>query len=254
VASYVTVADIDAYFQHMALRWSRNSLRTSARMLRAWLAYCETRRTVRPGLAEAIVSPRVYRHEGLPLGPTWQEVQGMLAQSVGSDCSELRDHAILLLLAVYGLRSGEVRRLRIDDINWLAERIHVVRSKSGQHETLPLEPGVGNAIARYLRHGRPHSESRVVFLTLFAPPRPLSAGALYHAVKRQLNDDSCPHQGRGPHGLRHACARHLLEAGGSFKQAGDHLGHRSPSATRIYAKVNLNALRRVVFEDLGGLA
>ena len=250
----LTPTDIDGYFADRAKHWSRNSLHTSAKMLRAWLTYCEGRGLVRRGLAAAILLPRIYRQEGLPLGPTWEQVGHMLDQTAGDAPAQLRDHALLLLLSVYALRSGEVRRLALDDIDWRQERIRVVRSKSGREEKLPLEARTGNAIARYLRHGRPHSESRVVFLTLFAPPRPLSAGALYHAVKRQLNDDSCPHQGRGPHGLRHACARHLLEAGGSFKQAGDHLGHRSPSATRIYAKVNLNALRRVVFEDLGGLA
>jgi site-specific recombinase XerD len=62
-----------------------------------------------------------------------------------------------------------------------------------------------------------------------------------------------PAKGYGPHGLRHACARHLLEAGHSFKEVGDHLGHRSPRSTSIYAKANLEALRRVAFEHLGGL-
>jgi site-specific recombinase XerD len=54
--------------------------------------------------------------------------------------------------------------------------------------------------------------------------------------------------------LRHACARHLVESGRSFKEVGDHLGHRSPDATRIYAKVDLTSLRRVAFDELGGLA
>ena len=250
----LTPADIDGYFEDRAQHWNRNSLCTSAKMLRAWFTHCEGRGWVRRGLAAAILLPRIYRQEGLPLGPTWEQVGHMLDKTAGDDPAQLRDHALLLLLSVYALRSGEVRRLSLDDIDWRQEHIRVVRSKSGREETLPLEARTGNAIARYLRHGRPHSESRVVFLTLFAPPRPLSAGALYHVVKRHLNNDSCPHKGRGPHGLRHACARHLLEAGGSFKKAGDHLGHRSPSATRICAKVDLNSLRRVALEDLGGLA
>ncbi|NJN00456.1 MAG: tyrosine-type recombinase/integrase [Aquincola sp.] len=60
--------------------------------------------------------------------------------------------------------------------------------------------------------------------------------------------------GRGPHGLRHACARHLIESGRSFKEVGDHLGHRSPDATRLYAKVDLASLRRVALSDLGWLS
>ena len=250
----VSAVDVDAYFQLVAQRWSRSSLHTSARMLRTWFAYCETQHWVQPGLAQAILLPRIYRHEGLPLGPTWETVGRVLAETAGDDPASLRDHAIVLLLSVYGLRSGEVRGLQLNDLDWSCDRIRVFRSKSGRQETLPLEPRVGNAIARYLRHGRPKSGSRAVFLRLRAPYRPLSTAGLYGVVERRLRKVSPPNKGRGPHGLRHACARHLIESGRSFKQVGDHLGHRSPEATRIYAKVNLTSLRRVALDDLGGLA
>ncbi len=248
-----TAVDIDAFFQHMATRWSRNSLRISAKMLRAWFGYCERRGWTRPGIAGAILSPRVYRHEELPLGPTWDAIGRALADTNGDDAASLRDHALILLLSVYGLRSGAVRRLRLDDIDWAHDRFRFVRSKSRRTEAAPLESGVGNAIARYLRHGRPETDSRVVFLTLRAPHRPLSASGLYNVVRSRLAKQGLPRKGRGPHGLRHACARHLVESGRSFKEVGDHLGHRSPDATRIYAKVDLTSLRKVAFDDLGGL-
>ena len=250
----VTAADVDGYFVLMAERWSRSSLQACAKMLRAWFAYCEVRGCVRHGLADAILLPRLYRHAGLPLGPSWEEVGRLLAATAGGDPPALRDHAILLLLSVYGLRSGEVRRLRLDDLDWSRERLHVVRSKSGRQQTFPLERGVGNAIVRYLQHGRPGSDSRILFLTQRAPHRPLSAGALYTVVAHRLPKGLPLRTGRGPHALRHACAQHLLDAGRSMKEIGDHLGHRSPDATRLYAKVDLTSLRRVALEDLGGLA
>jgi integrase/recombinase XerD len=255
----VALADVDptrtdAYFQHMAQRWSRASLKTAAKVLRAWLAYCERRRWATPGLTAAVLLPRVYRQEGLPLGPTWSDVGRMLDETAGDEPGQLRDQAILRLLSVYGLRSGEVRRLTLEDLDWRREQIRVVRSKSARQETLPLEPTVGNAIARYLRHGRPDSQSRIVFLTMRAPHRPISMSGLHSIVRRRLPTPESPRKGRGPHGLRHACARHLVETGRSFKEVGDHLGHRSPDATRIYAKVDLASLRRVAFDDLGGLA
>jgi site-specific recombinase XerD len=249
----VESADVDRFFQHMAQQWSRASLRTSAKMLRSWFAYCEGRGWVRRGLAAAVLLPRIYREEGLPLGPTWDEIACMLAMTAGDAPVQIRDHAILRLLSVYGLRSGEVRRLKLDDVDWRRERIQIVRSKTSRVQTLPLEPGVGNAIAHYLRHARPKSASRIVFLTVRAPHRPLSAGGLYDVVHRHLPESASPRKGRGPHGLRHACARHLVESGRSFKEVGDHLGHRSPDATRIYAKVDLTSLRRVALDDLGGL-
>ncbi|MCP3880479.1 MAG: tyrosine-type recombinase/integrase [Sulfitobacter sp.] len=245
--------DVDAFFEHMSQRWGRNSLCASAKMLRSWFGYCETRGWVRTRLSEAILLPRIYSHAGLPLGPTWDAVGRMLAETNGDDPASIRDHAIILLLSVYGLRSGEVRRLCLDDIDWSHDRIRFIRSKSRRKESAPLEPRVGNAIARYLRYSRPKTNSRVVFLTLLAPYRPLSTGGLYGVVERHLSKNGLPKKGRGPHGLRHACARHLLESGRSFKEVGDHLGHRSPDATRFYAKVDLVSLRKVALDDLGGL-
>jgi len=244
---------VDAYFRHLALSWSRVSLRSAAVALRAWLRHCEAMGWVRAGLAGAVLVPRVYAHEGIPLGVTWDQVSRVIAASEGDKPSQLRARAVLLLLAVYGVRSGEVRRLGLDDIDWRRGRIRFLRSKSGRQDTFPLEPTVGDAIAQYLRRARPRSECRVLFLTLAAPFRPLSQGALYSLVDHRLSHVLASRKGRGPHAVRHACARRLVDSGFSLKEIGDHLGHRSAEATRIYAKVDLAALRLVALEDFGGL-
>lgn len=245
---------LDGYFNHLAVSWGRVSLRSAAVALRAWLRYSEEKGYVRPGLATAILVPRVYSQEGLPLGPTWEQVSGVIAETEGMKPAQLRARAVLLLLAVYGMRAGEVRRLRLDDVDWKRESIRVIRSKSNRHDIYPLDATVGNAIARYLRYARPRHDSRALFLSVQIPFRPISYGALYHLVHYRLARVISTEKGRSPHALRHACARHLVDAGLSLKEIGDHLGHRSPEATRIYAKVDLTALRLVALEDLGGLA
>lgn len=244
---------IDTYFQHVGQKWSRTSLHTSAKFLRAWFRHCEDRGWVRPGLSDAIILPRIYLHEGIPLGPTWSLVVRAISESDGDSPSQLRNRAILLLLSIYALRSGEVRHLQIDNIDWQRDFITITRSKISRQQIFPLEPRVGNAIARYLHHGRPKSKCRDIFLTLHAPYRPLSAGAMYNIVTKCFSQIGAPIKGRGPHGLRHSCARHLLQSGHSFKEIGDLLGHRSPDATRIYAKVDLPSLRLVALENFGGL-
>jgi site-specific recombinase XerD len=125
--------------------------------------------------------------------------------------------------------------------------------RNGWRKTPLAAPGVGEAIAHYLRYGRPKTTLRTVFLTLRAPHRPLSLGGLYPVVEHRLAAVATVTRGRGPHGLRHACARHLVASGRSFKEVGDHLGHRSPDATGIYAKVDRASLRRVALADLGAL-
>jgi integrase/recombinase XerD len=245
--------DVDAYFHHVSSGWSRVSIATAGKLLRAWFRHAECRGWVQPGVAAAMLLPRLYRQEGLPPGPTWEQVDRMISGIESNDPAALRDRALLKLLSTYGLRSGEARRLRLEDLDWAAGLVRVVRSKSHRQQTLPLEPGVGEAIAQYLRYGRPKTSLRIVFLTLRSPHRPLSSSGLYDVVHRHLAGVAEVTRGRGPHGLRHACARHLIEAGQSFKEVGDHLGHRSSDATRVYAKVDLGSLRKVALEDLGGL-
>lgn len=247
----VTLQHLDAYFQQVSARWGRVTLRSAAQCLRVWFRHCESRGWVRPGLSASILMPRVYRDEGIPIGPTWEAVARGITNADGDSLLQRRNGAILRLLAIYGLRSGEVRRLQVTDIDFAPHRIHVIRSKSGYREILPLEPTVERALSRYIKV-RPNGGHATLFLSVRAPFRPLSAGALYAVVASRMSTDRL-RKGRGPHGLRHACARHLTEAGLSFKEVGDHLGHRNPDSTRIYAKVNLAALRLVAVEDLGGL-
>ena len=253
--SAVTPQQVDAYFEHVAPRWSRVSLRSAALALRIWFCHCEAKGWVRSGLAAAILLPRIYREEGIPIGPTWDTVARVITDADGDTPLRRRNAAMLRLFAIYGLRSGEVRRLQVQDVDWVSHRIHVTRSKSGKRDLLPLEPSVEDALRRYVTGARPQGEHAALFLTVRAPFRPLSTGAVYGIVASRLPaaDKGRIRKGRGPHGLRHACARHLIEAGLSFKEVGDHLGHRSPDSTQIYAKVNLAALRLVALEDVGGL-
>ena len=165
---------------------------------------------------------------------------------------DIRDRVILLLFALYGLRSSEVARLRLEDIDWESSRLSVYRSKQRKAQIYPLTSPVGHAIIRYLRTVRQQSSHREIFLTLKAPLRPLSVGGLYNIVSRSIAHAEVQTRHKGPHALRHACAMHLISVGLSLKEIGDHLGHSSTSATRIYAKVNLAELRRVADVDLGG--
>ena len=160
---------------------------------------------------------------------------------------------MLLLLAVYGLRSGEVRGLSLEDLDWPRRVLRVRRSKTARVQEYPLTTAMGQALRRYLAEARPDCARRELFLTLHAPFRQLSAGALYRVTHGLMERLEISSPKRGPHALRHACASYLLNDGLSLKEVGDHLGHRHLSATQIYAKVDLAGLRSVAAFDLGGL-
>lgn len=249
----VSVADTDAFLACQGAHWCRVSIATSAKALRAFFRYAEAQQWCRAGIAAAIESPRLFRDETLPAGPAWEDVQQIIPPSDTTQPRAIRDRAILLLFVVYGLRSGEVAKLRLEDIDWALEQLTVTRTKQHRAQIYPLTHEVGSAIVRYLQEVRPHCGHREVFLTLKAPFRPLSAGGLYHVTRSRFDHSGIQTPRRGPHALRHACACHLLAEGLSLDAISDHLGHRSLTSTRHYAKVDLAGLREVARFDLGGL-
>lgn len=250
----ISIVDVDAFIDAKGKQgWRRSSLAVLASSLRSFFSYAENQGWCAPGIAAAIESPRLYAREGLPKGPNWEDVQRLLASTSGDRPGDIRDHAILMLLAVYGLRRGEVARLTLDDIDWAGERIVVSRPKQRRIQYYPLATAVGEAILRYLREVRPRCTHRALFLALAAPIRPLSAGSITPIVRTRLRTLGVILPRRGAHCLRHACAGHLLASGFSLKQIGDHLGHRTENSTLHYAKVDLAGLRQVAELDLGRL-
>jgi len=250
----IQLSDIDAFLaEGRNSAWRRVTVKNMANMLKSFFRYAATRDWCSPQLAESIRGPRIFALEALPRGPDWSDVQRLLTYMDTDQPRDIRDRAILLLLAIYGLRESEVTQLRLDDIDWEQNLLHVSRVKRQSAQTYPLVPVLGNAIIRYLEQIRPASDHRQLFLTLLPPFRPLSRGAVYGLTQRGFKALSIQATHRGPHALRHACAAHLVAEGLSLKAIGDHLGHRSASATRIYAKVDLPALREVAAFDLGEL-
>ena len=251
----VTIAQIDQAIAQKGTQdgCTRTSIRTYAYILRSFFRYAETRGWCAPGLAAGILPPRVYAGERLPAGPTWEDVQRLCAGAEGDRRAQIRDRAMLLLFAVYGWRAGEVRRLRLEDLDWDAEVIRVTRSKQRRMQSYPLVRTVGDAILRYVQTARPRCDARQVFVSLKAPIRPLGNSALWQIVSRRLRPLGLGLAHQGPHALRHACATRLLHQGLSMKEIGDHLGHRNPAATSVYAKVDLVGLRQVADFSLEGL-
>lgn len=252
--STASLSDLETFLTSArARRWNRVTLGIVVSSLRSFVQYARRRGWCQRVFPDAIECPRQYAAEGLPAGPSWGDVQRLI-EGVGTERPvDIRDRAILMLAAIYGFRSHEIRQLQLDDVDWVRDLITLHRPKSRRDQQYPLAPVVGEAVVRYVRHARPQTDRRELFLRVLAPFEPLTAGGvstLVHRRFRRLNLD-LPHY--GAHALRHACARHLLAEGFSLKEIGDHLGHRDPRSTRIYAKVDLVGLRAVADVNLGDL-
>jgi site-specific recombinase XerD len=150
------------------------------------------------------------------------------------------------LIATYGLRACEVVRLTLDAIDWRRGVVRVPARKTGTPLLLPLTDAAGTVLLRYLRHGRPASPHRELFLRGRAPAGVLKPTAVNEAFQKWIRRSGLPIRFQGPHCLRHAYAVHLLRRGVSLKALGDLLGHRSAESTCVYL--------RLATEDLRGVA
>jgi site-specific recombinase XerD len=183
--SDISIRDIDAAIARKGEQdaYARTSIAHYVATLRVFFRYAEQRGWCTRGLAAAIMSPRLFADEGLPKGPSWDDVQRLLAHTEGDQPKNIRDRAIIMLFAVYGMRVGEVRALRLEDFNWEKELICVTRPKPRRQQSYPLSYTVGEAVLRYLREVRPRVSYRQVFLTLKAAVRPI--GSLYDLVSER---------------------------------------------------------------------
>jgi site-specific recombinase XerD len=252
--SEATILDVERYLALPRPRpWSRVTVAGCVASLRSFFRYAGIRKWCASSIGEAIDAPRLYTLAGLPAGPSWTQVRQLITGIGQEQPADIRNRAIITLLAVYGFRSSEVCRLKLEDLDWERELILLSRTKQRREHQYPLVREVGEAILLYLRKARPQTDRREVFLRLLPPFEPLTVGGLGTMVHFRLKSLNLKLPHYGPHALRHACASHLLAEGLSLKEIGDHLGHSDPRSTRMYAKVDLEGLREVARFDLGGL-
>ena len=190
-----------------------------------------------------------HRHARLPRHIPWKEVRQLLKVCDRRTAVGRRDHAIMLLLARLGLRAGEVAALELGDVDWTDGKI-LVRGKGSQYDWLPLPEDVGEAIVRYLRRGRPPSDSRRLFLNSKAPHGDPSTSVVQAVVRRACERAHLPP--RSAHQLRHTAATQMLRGGASLQGVAEVLRHRSLETTAIYAKVDHLALRPLARPWPGG--
>jgi site-specific recombinase XerD len=252
--SQLCAGDVVRFVQHEVrqLHLKRAKLLTTA--LRSFLRYLRYRGEILHDLANAVPTVANWSMTSIPRAIPRDLVRRLLASINRHTAIGRRDHAILLLLARLGLRAGEVARIELEDIDWNSGLVNI-RRKGGQHSILPLPAEVGAAIAAYLKRGRPQNNNcRRVFLRSRAPIRGfLGAVAITSVVRNNLAHAGIKAPTNGAHQFRHGLATDMLRHGASLTEIGEVLGHRSPETTRIYTKVDLNALRPLALPWPGGV-
>jgi site-specific recombinase XerD len=243
VPATLTGADVNAFLLRECGRVSAGSAKGRVAELRSVLRFLYLQGVTPRPLGTAVPPVGGWRLAALPPPPmSAVEVQRLLDSLERSTATGARNFAIITLIARLGLRSIEVARLELRDVDWRAGEL-VVRGKGRRQDRLPLLDEVGAALAAYLSRGRTPQGARHLFLTCRAPHGPIRADLVGDVVQRACLQAGLPHV--RPHRLRHALAGELLRQGAGLVAISQVLRHQDLATTAVYAKVDLVALRRV---------
>jgi len=239
---------IEAFLRKSAPTNNRFSMQHIVGTLRAYLKERHAQGVLPRPWHLQIDTPRVYRGESLPRALPWAQVQAFI-RSI--DCSEpfgRRDFTLLYLAAAYGLRSGELVRLTLDDIDWRGRSLRITQTKTRQTLQLPLTDEAANVLIDYLRQARPQSDRRQLFLRIRAPFVPLQPASVHDVLEHRLRCSGLNLPPFGTHVLRHSFATRLMQQEVGIKAIGDALGHRDIESTSVYLRLNVEELRTVTVE------
>jgi len=241
----IRVAQIESYIIQAGKRLSRSSLQHDIGALRSFLRFQAIGDRVPSGLASQIDTPRLYQLEKLPRALPWETVRTLLRSIDRTSAMGLRDYAMFLLIATYGLRVSEVVAITLDDIRWRQGSLRIRQSKTSSPLELPLTNEVSTALVKHLKRTPPPAPYRRIFLRMRAPIGVLKRTVIRGVFSRSVRNSGLRIPFQGAHCLRHSLAVHLLKSGTSLKIIGGVLGHRSAVSTSTYLRLATGDLREV---------
>jgi site-specific recombinase XerD len=224
---------------------SRSSVRMTVTVLRSFLRFTIVQGQCSPSLLHAVPPAVRRRLSTVPRTIPTAKIEEIIASCRTDTPVEIRDRAILLLLARLALRAGDIWQLRLSDIDWRASRLRL-HGKGRRGEMMPLPQDAGDALLAYIEDVRPVVATDRIFLRTQAPFTPLrSAAEIAGIVSRVLNRSGFTGLPTGSHVFRHSLASAWLRGGADLDQIGVALRHTSRDTTAIYAKVDVEMLAGV---------
>jgi integrase/recombinase XerD len=241
------LTDIDEFLIACAQRYARPTVADIASSIRSFARFLLVTGRISVDLAGSIIAPVQPRHARPRRALPWEDVQRLLRAVDTSTARGLRDYALLLMMSTYGFGAGEVIRLQLQDIDWSAGTLRVMRPKTGVTFTLPLLPAIAKVLARYLRKGRPpNTPTRHVFVRVKMPFGPLSASsAVRHILVKHAKAAGLNAPYLGSHVLRHSNAARQIDLGTRPRVLSDLLGHRDSESISAYVRIATESLRHV---------
>jgi len=250
----ITAKHISDYISTL-LGYSYKTVELELCGLRSFLRYLYENNLHTEQLVKAIPAIKARKQNRIPSVWTQENITKLLEAIDRGNPAGKRDYAIILLVARLGLRTMDVKHLKLNNLKWQENCIELIQSKTAAALKLPLLPDVGWAIIDYLENGRPKVESQYVFLRHLAPLEPFSDEDRLHQIiakyMRLAKIPISPHKKKGMHSLRHTLASRLLAENTPLPIISDILGHISTNSTAVYLKVDTNKLRECTLNPEG---
>jgi site-specific recombinase XerD len=237
--------DLDHFLHRAAKKWKKTTVGATAGAFRAWLRFLFVTGRSDHNLAASVALPPSIAFPQPARALPWTMVRQLGKGIDRSTPMGRRDYAQYLLFCAYGLSNAEIIDLKLEQIDWDAGILHIRRVKNGSTVDLPLLPAVAKAMAVYLRHSRPQTSCRNVFIRHMIPFGPLSHATVGQRVRCWAERAKVTAPFLGAHLFRHSFATSQLEHGTPLKVIADILGHRSCQTTRIYVRTALTRLRKL---------
>ena len=240
-----SAAMVPAFFQHLLATYRPTSIRTVASNIRSFLRFAETEERLLLAVPSRCVRNR-------PIIPILLDHENDALQKVLQNGQlRLRDKAIILLALRTGLRSVDILRIKLTDIDWVNDTITIAQSKTGIAFKIQLTADVGNALSAYLLNERPTTATSYVFLRCLAPFTVLSGHAACYAVLRRAFLQAGIRVGserKGLHVLRHSAASRMLSKGVPVTTISTMLGHAHKESTDVYLATDQQRMRECALD------
>jgi integrase/recombinase XerD len=246
---FVTVAHVERYLDFLSTQgWKQMTISSAADHLKVFFRFAERKRWSAHGISDGVFGPKnpsIVRKASIERGPQWEDVRRLIDCAGGANANDYRARAVLLLLSAYALRTSEICRLLVSDVNFGERILTIRRSKSRITQRFPLNRASTMALRRYLVKGRPNSAHPNLFLTLREPYGPIQQASVYNITRTRINKLGINSVNKGAHAIRHSCANRLLRTGTPVPKVASLLGHVSSRYIGTYIQHSVAELQSV---------
>lgn len=191
------------------------------------------------------------KHERLQSYYSTEEIHAILSQIDRNTMFGRRDYLILVLAVQLGMRAGDIRQLKFENIKWSRNTIELVQQKTGNFLQLPITEELKYALADYMKNSRPEVDDSHIFVRFRAPFQPfVESNVFYQVINKYMSlaGTQVMNRKHGLHSMRHSAASNLLQNSTPYPVITGILGHENTSTTKLYLRIDIQQLRTVALE------